>query len=142
MKTLIAKAARYNKLAESIPGLGKILSNASPFYFSAMRKQIICIDDLERRGKDLRLKDVFGLISFLREQRGCEVVLLLNDEKLEDSKKDFDTLFEKVIDVKLVFAPTAAEALDIAIEKKDEVAKLHRGNCESLGISNIRVIKK
>lgn|SRR5262249_50019406 len=142
VKLLMEKIAKYHKLAEGIPGLGQFLSKAGPFYFSAVHDQIICIDDLERRGKDLRLKDVFGLISFLREQRKCKVVLLLNDEKLEDSKKDFDTLFEKVIDVKLIFAPTAAEALDIAIEEKYEVAKLLRENCESLGISNIRVIKK
>ena len=55
------------------------------FYF--VGKQLICIDDLERAGSGLDMIDVFGLVSFLKEQRGCRIVLLLNQEEIEPKQK-------------------------------------------------------
>lgn len=136
-KQLVGAAA-----ALPIPYLGGALSKAQPLLFSAIRNQIVCVDDLERRGA-LPVKDVLGLISYLREQRSCKVVLLLNRAKLDDpGEKEFADFFEKVIDVHLVFAPTAAEAVAIAIEQDDDLSKLIREYCLRLEISNIRVIKK
>lgn len=135
-------AAKFLQLAPALPVVGKFFERAGPLYFSAVRNQIVCIDDLERRGEGLNLKDVFGLISFLREQRACKIALLLNVEALEQDRTTFDILFEKVIDAQLIFAPTAEEATEIALGGKDEVSGLIRKNCISLGISNIRVIKK
>jgi hypothetical protein len=68
-------------------------------------------------------------------------VLLLNEEEL-DGKEIFDRHFEKVIDSRLVFAPTAADAVQHAIKGADDVSKQIGKNCVLLGISNIRVIKK
>jgi hypothetical protein len=137
-----AYAAKLLQLAPALPFVGKFFEKAGPLYFAAVRSQIICIDDLERRGDALSLKDVFGLISFLREQRACKIVLLMNVEALEEDEATFDTLFEKVIDAQLIFAPTAEEAAEIALAGQDEVGDLIRKNCIALGISNIRVIKK
>jgi hypothetical protein len=141
-KSLAALAKKLGGVASAIPYVGTALSKAGPLFFSLVRNQIICIDDLERRGNGLDVRDVFGLISFLREQRGCKVMLLLNAESLHDGKKDFDTYFEKVIDTCLVFAPTAAEAVAIALPTDGELTELLRINCKALAISNIRVIKK
>ena len=41
---------------------------------------VICVDDLERRGDGLRLSDVLGYCSHLKERRGCRVVVILNEE--------------------------------------------------------------
>lgn len=125
-----------------IPYVGGALSKAQPLLFSAIRNQIVCIDDLERRGA-LSVKDVLGLASYLREQRSCKVVLLLNRTQLDEGgQREFNDFFEKVIDVQLVFAPTAIEAVAIAIDQDDDLSKLIREHCEKLEISNIRVIKK
>lgn len=53
--------------------------------FLAVRDRIVCIDDLERRGSNLRIIDVLGLVSYLTERRGCKVVMILNDEALTDT---------------------------------------------------------
>lgn len=125
-----------------VPYLGGALSKAQPFLFSAIRNQIVCIDDLERRGS-ISVKDVFGLISYLREQRACKAVFLLNRGQLDDAgQKQFDDYFEKVIDTQLLLAPTSEEALAIAITDSDDLSSLIRQHCERLKISNIRVIKK
>jgi hypothetical protein len=59
-----------------------------------------------------------------------------------EGQAEFETYFEKVVDARLVFVPTAAEAIAIALQKNDTISKLLRQNCETLSISNIRVIKK
>jgi hypothetical protein len=84
------------------------------------------------------------LVSFLREQRACKIILLLNQSQLKDdaSKKEFADYFEKAIDTKLVFALTTAEAIAIAIDGKDERSASLREHREKLEISNIRVLKK
>jgi hypothetical protein len=141
-KSLAALAKKLSGAVSALPYIGDFLSKAGPLYFSLIRDQVICIDDLERRGIGLNVKDVFGLISFLREQRSCKVVLLLNADALEGEKLEFDKYFEKVVDAQLIFSPTAAEAAEIALTSKDKLTELLRIDSENLGISNIRVIKK
>jgi hypothetical protein len=143
MARLLSNAKQYTDVVSAAPVIGNVVSKLQPHLFSAIRSQIICIDDLERRGCGLSVKDIFGLISFLREQRNCKIALLLNKNQLEEeSEKEFDDYFEKVIDTSVVFAPTAADAVGIAVSNDDEKSKLISEFCIKLGVSNIRVIKK
>jgi hypothetical protein len=67
--------------------------------FLTVRKQVICLDDLERKGDALKIKEVLGLASFLKEQRDCKVVLILNDGAFEPGEQgDFETFSEKTVD--------------------------------------------
>lgn len=106
-----------------------------------VKKQLICFDDLERAGKNLGTREVLGLASLLKEERGCKVVLLLNDEE-HDDHGEFERQLEKVADVTLKFEPTAAEAADIALDHGAPFADMIRPRIEQLGITNIRVIRK
>ena len=107
--------------------------------FLTISDQIICFDDLERRGQPLDIGDVLGLVSFLREQRACKVVLILNDEELTgEAKTKFETYLEKVVDVSLVYEPTATKSGSIALKGSDPVSRRRAELCASLGISNIR----
>jgi Cdc6-like AAA superfamily ATPase len=141
---VLQKSKKLVSVAGALPKIGDAFSKAQPLLFTSIRSQIICIDDLERRGA-ISVKDVFGLISYLREQRHCKIVLLLNQTKLEEnseSKQEFTDYFEKVIDAKIVFAPTSEEAVAIAIAGTDKVSKLIAEDAIKLRISNIRVLKK
>jgi hypothetical protein len=40
--------------------------------FYSLRKAIICIDDFERKGKNLDAQDIMGLVSFLKEQKNAK----------------------------------------------------------------------
>jgi hypothetical protein len=141
-KALAARAKKLSELAGALPWVGQLFTKARSLYFSLVQNQIVCIDDLDRGSKTLDLRDVLGLISFLREQRGCKVALILNAEKLGTGKDEFDALLEKVIETKVVLAPTAAETAAIALLAQDAVSIALRSHCETLGISNIRVIKQ
>ncbi len=84
-----------------------------------------------------------AVISYLREQRKCKIILILNDEQLsEDGKKSFDKNLEKVVDASLVYEPTALEAANIGFTEQDDLSKDLAARCTSLGITNIRVMKR
>jgi hypothetical protein len=128
----------------NVAPLGRaILSGAGRTLFLAVRDQIVCIDDLERHGKGLEVKDVLGMLSFLKEQRQCKIVLLLNDEKLVgDAQKDFSLQLEKVVDTRIAFVPTPQEAAAIGVSADASFREALVAHCVALGITNIRVIKK
>lgn len=111
--------------------------------FLGVRSQVICFDDLERAGETLKMRDILGLTSLLREERKCKVVLLLNKERAdENARKVLQQQLEKVVDTFLVFDPTSAEAIGIAVKGTDPVSKTLAKCLLQLQIRNIRVIKK
>ncbi|SFS09213.1 hypothetical protein SAMN05192580_3236 [Sphingomonas jatrophae] len=111
--------------------------------FLTVQGQLVCFDDLERAGKSLEMRDVLGLASLLREQRGCKVVLLLNKEQAEAKQaEELDRQLEKVVDTFLIFEPTSAEAAAIAIGGDDPVAVALRDRLVALDVTNMRVMKK
>jgi len=136
------RAKTAQPLLEQTPKIGGLFKLVGGMYFSSVRKMIICIDDLERRANTLRIEDVLGLISFLKEERNCKIVLLLNDGQLGDSTEKFRAYFEKTIDVHLILAPTAEESAAIAFQDASDVDVKVRAQCVELGIVNIRIIKK
>jgi len=110
--------------------------------FLALEKTVICIDDFERKGSSIEAQDVLGLISQLKEQKKCKVVLILNDESLSaGSSSDYVKLREKVIDTELRFSPTSQDCVAIALHE-GQIASQLRTNVVKLGINNIRIIKK
>jgi hypothetical protein len=142
-QTIGRKSRSWLGPALSSVGLGEVGNALSRSAFLLVRDQLICLDDLERAGDDLKPRDVLGMVSFLKEQRNCRVALLLNDEAMEgNDQAEFRRLLEKVIDVSLTFAPTAHEAAEIAVTEDAPVGTQLRLNVEALGITNIRVIKK
>ncbi|WP_156150792.1 hypothetical protein [Hyphomicrobium sp. 99] len=111
--------------------------------FLAVRNQIVCLDDLERKGDDLKIKDVLGLATFLKEQRNCKVVLILNEGAFEKTEKDdFLQFFEKTVDTHIKFEPTAQECSTIALPNDTRIHEELRNHVVALGITNIRVIRR
>ena len=110
--------------------------------FFALKEQLICIDDLERKSDDLSMRDVLGLVSHLKEQKHCKVVILLNDEQLGNDESEFRSQLEKVADANIRFEPTSEEAADIGVDKANAFSAKLADNCIKLGIVNIRTIKK
>jgi hypothetical protein len=140
----------------AFPGLLKLGSIAGKFLgenytstgiavmYMLVRDRLICIDDLERKGENLRTADVLGLVSQLREDRNCKVAILLNEERLDD-REEFERYLEKVVDINLRFSPTVVESAEIALEALDgakELKALVRERTTKLGIDNVRVIRK
>ena len=111
--------------------------------FLSISKSLICIDDLERKGKNLSMTDVLGLISYLKEEKDCKVVLIHNEGMLdEDDRKEFDKYREKAIDIEFEYKPSSSECTSIAFSGNCDFHKDLIHNCNRLGIDNIRILKK
>jgi hypothetical protein len=144
----LAKMPGWRKLVKVL-GSGNWLSKfvdhdaMQGIMFASVRNHLICIDDFERRGEGLKPKDVLGLISLLREQRKCKVVLILNDEHLdEETRQEFETHLEKVVDVSLVYESTPTLAAAIGVGGINDTERFVTDRCIALGITNIRTIKR
>src|SRR5258708_22234245 len=71
---------------QQLPKIKSYVGGLGPIWFLSVKEMIVCVDDIERHGKDLPVRDIFGLVSSLKEQKRCKVVLILNDEALEQDK--------------------------------------------------------
>ncbi len=139
LKSLGKKTLPIISSSASIDHYHSIINSLS---FLSLEKTVICIDDFERKGKSIEAQDILGLMTQLKEQKKCKVMLILNDETLsEDSSIDYIKLREKVIDTELRFAPTAEDCVEIALNS-DKIARQLGENIVKLGINNIRIIKK
>lgn len=107
---------------------------------------IICFDDFERISKQIDIKDVIGLISELKEQKECKIVIINNNDQLSKSdslnnneivkkssgkgkdvtkyyitqsnnKKSFQLYSEKIIDYEFPYSPTLKENFSVFNEK-------------------------
>jgi hypothetical protein len=134
------REASTNLLKAFKPNLAAAADQVS---FLAVRDLIICIDDLERKGEKLRIIDIFGLASLLKERRKCKVVLILNEEEIKGKDRDdFELYSEKVLDTSLVFEPTPQESAEIALKGQTAHERLLAEYCIKLNIANVRILKK
>src|SRR4051794_36848323 len=93
IKKAMKDIERLPKVREWTGGL------ASEVAFLAIRDALICFDDLERKGDGLDFKDIFGLVSILKGQKNCKVILILNEDTLSDEDKEsFRRHGEKLVD--------------------------------------------
>ncbi|CAN7336762.1 hypothetical protein LJR074_001893 [Acidovorax sp. LjRoot74] len=136
------KPMQIIKILPVIPYLGKLEGLAQELSFAMVRKAVICIDDIERAPCTLRIADVLGLASFLKEERDCRVLLISNQQKLNvDAKGELATYLEKVVEEVVNFAPTPEEACTVALgSTPSQAGKFLSENLIRLGVSNIRVI--
>ncbi|WP_416056734.1 hypothetical protein [Stenotrophomonas maltophilia] len=119
-------------------------AQALAFYF--VRDRLICIDDVERRGRNLSLRDVLGLVSHLEEQRSCRVCVILNSNVLAgEDKIEWDSQREKAFASEVYYDPSPDVAVGIAFGSLDQLQRWHKDASEALielGIRNVRVIKR
>lgn len=125
---------------KEVPVVKNFTSTLEIMSFMTVAKMIVVIDDLERRGKNLEVKDVLGLVSLLKEQKDCKVVLLLNNGS--NGMEDYSTYKEKVIDREITYNPTPEECASIAYNNDINLYNLLSKHTISLGIKNIRILKK
>ncbi|EPR36134.1 hypothetical protein dsat_1662 [Alkalidesulfovibrio alkalitolerans DSM 16529] len=107
--------------------------------FLSVNKCIVCIDDLERRGSPLRDRDVYGLVSLLKEQRECKVVLIFNETELKEC--EYEKFREKILDSEILFDPTTAELAEIAYPSSGDIYDYLKEAAIDLGVKNIRILK-
>jgi hypothetical protein len=109
--------------------------------FESLQEGLICFDDVERRGPGLDINQLFGFADFLKEQRKCKVVFILNDSKLKDREK-YNQQKEKIAGLELEFSVTTDEAFDIVFKDTHTYYTVIKECCLILSIRNIRTLQR
>jgi len=104
------------------------------------KKVIVCFDDFERMSDNLKLKDVLGLISELKEQKECHVVMILNKGELKND--DLSKYKDKIIDYDFNYTPTPEESYSLVKENLKVFQDYPLEYFQQHNINNIRVIKR
>lgn len=131
---------RFSPMLRSLPHGSSISLGLEALIPSAVRDSLVCFDDFERQTA-IRAEDVLGLITELREERGCKVALIFNAEKL-GAKDAYRAYREKAIDFEVLYTPTVQEAFDLVFEAEFPNRELALRNVVDLGITNVRILRK
>src|SRR6266853_1425333 len=108
---------------------------------SLMRNMLICFDDLERLS-GVSHDALMGFISTLKERSNCKVAIILNDQELPENEDGYQKYREKVVDIELTFAPTAAEVIDWGLRPDLPYRHIVRPCVLALEIKNVRIVQK
>jgi hypothetical protein len=140
----VTTAKQFLKGMEQIPAVREWTGGmAGTALFLLMKDTLICFDDIERRGAGLDAKDMLGLASLLKEQRGCKVAFIVNDGALsEDEREYFKRHSEKIIDIELQFSPLPEEVFDYVFPLSHSYYDLIKRCCLTLGVKNIRILQR
>ena len=120
---------------------GSILSiGLSLFEKKDFENVIVCFDDFERISDKLKLKDVLGLISELKEQKKCTVVLILNKDELRED--DLSKYKDKIVDYDFNYEPTVAESFSLIKDNLKSFKAYPLEYFQKYKINNIRIMKR
>jgi len=89
---------------------------------------VICLDDFERKSKNIDLNDLFGFISQLSLELNCKVIIILNSDVFSgDEAEVFRRVKEKTVNKFFYYEPTIEELFySIAKNKKYDDLTFHK----------------
>jgi len=103
---------------------------------------IICFDDIERKDHNLQMDTILGLVSILKEENKCRIILILNEELLAEPDKDsLNKYREKVVDLDIEYSPSIEDNTKIIFTTEKEY-NLYLPIFKLLGLNNIRIMKQ
>ncbi len=116
---------------------------ASSLAFLGIRDTLICFDDLERRGEGFDFREIFGLMSILKEHRNCRIVIIANEDTLDEaSLVNFRRNSEKLVDINLELVQNPENAFNCVFLPQTPHRSLLHEFCLSLEIVNIRILQR
>ncbi|AGH98887.1 hypothetical protein [Micavibrio aeruginosavorus] len=142
LKASFGKLNKFIKSFGDIPFVGSGLDLWRVGWFS-VRDQLICIDDLERAGRELDIKDIYGLVSLLKEQKKCKVVIIVNDENIAGERKpEYEKHREKVVDIELHYKPECRDLVRLVFPEDTAHYEYIEKCIISMDVENVRTIQK
>ena len=138
-----AKKLRFDKILDEVtPKLGSAIIECISFFEKKdFENIVICFDDFERLSNKLNLKDIFGLISEIKEQKNCHIVMIFNAGELildNDTKKQKD----KIIDYEFEYNPSIEDSYKILHEELKFFKSYPLEYFKKHNINNIRIMKR
>lgn len=135
----------FSGWSKELPYLKQVASIITTMEHGLIKNYLICFDDLERKGDNLKIKEVMGLVDELVTDRKCKVVLIFNEASLTEKNEDkqqFDIYREKIVDVEIEYKPTVDENISLVFSNDDPHYSQYAEIFNFLNVSNIRIYKK
>lgn len=114
----------------------KLITN---IIMSHLKNTLVCLDDIERKSKNLPMSEILGLVNYLKNERNCQVIMILHDEESED-KVNFDTQKEKVFDEILVLNDSLSMVKETVND--DEIFPIYEKFYQTMGVRNLRFYQR
>ena len=130
----------FKSLINSVPYGGSFSMAVETFAPYFIKNTLICFDDFERQNT-LKIEDVLGLISELKEEKNCKIVLIFNSEKL-NKLNEYQSYKEKVVDYEICYNPNIKEAFDLVFDDLDLYRNIIFEYVDRLEIKNVRILRK
>ncbi|NAS08444.1 P-loop NTPase fold protein [Acinetobacter haemolyticus] len=135
--------AQFRDLKVSNYGVSASARILESLLFLQVKDAIICFDDFERMSNKLDIKDVMGLANYLKLEKNCQVILILDEDKAEgDNKKKYADYKEKLIDETIVINSVEPLIRENAKDIDDELVNLMIDFADKLDIHNFRFFQK
>ncbi len=104
-------------------------------------KTLLVFDDIER-ATELNIHELLGFISFLVDQLGIQILLILNKEKLGGRLDAWEQLREKIISMEIALDIDAEDCVAIGLgQMPKEHFALFSDRIKRLKITNIRALQ-
>lgn len=111
--------------------------------FNQVKDAIICFDDFERMSKKLEIKDVMGLANYLKLEKNCQIILILDEDKAEgDNKKKYAEYKEKLVDETIIVNSVEPLIRENTKDIDDQLIDLMIEFANKLEIHNFRFFQK
>ena len=111
-----------------------------------IKEFLICFDDIERMSQQMSPSAFLGLVSSLKEQQNCKILLIYNYDKLSGSnqllQQTIEEYREKIIDREVSLRPTVEENMAIAWPRQMGRPSSFEHVFKISTCANIRVIRK
>lgn len=135
--------AQFRDVKVSSYGVSTSARVLESLLFLQVKNSIICFDDFERMSKNLDIKDVMGLANYLKLEKNCQIILILDEDKSEGENKDkYSSYKEKLVDETIIL--TSVEPLIRENTKgiDEQLVNLMIDFAEKLEIHNFRFFQK
>jgi hypothetical protein len=124
-----------------IPYLNSTSAISSYVERKAVDNFLVCFDDLERKEAGISAASLLGLVSQLKEEQNCKIILVYNESELDKASQDEIAEYrEKVIDLELKYQPTIKN--NLAIIWPQGVPAEVEAAFTAVGLNNIRVMQR
>ena len=114
----------------------KLITN---IIMSHLKDTLVCLDDIERKSDSLSMSEIMGLVNYLKNERNCQVVMILHDEESED-REYLNKHKEKVFDEVLVLDDSLLIIEDLISDI--ETFPIYEKFYQTMGVRNLRFYQR
>jgi hypothetical protein len=124
-----------------VPYLKEALETTDNIAALLVRRFLICFDDIERKSDELSLAEILGLVSVLKEEKDCRIVLIFNEDQIqgEDDKISLRKYREKVVDQEIAYDPFVKDNIRLIFQPNEFL--IVQDALQMMAVNNIRIIK-